>query len=320
MTQEATESTLHTDPQAARREKLAALAALGIDPWGGRLDDHTPIGQVRGQADAIKYRFEDGTELDLPEFEAQPDDFNFRQWKADRNKEKDNARGEVVGPKFRVAGRIVLSRPGGKLVFMNLRDMTGDIQLMIGQKQVGESWELVDKLDLGDLIAADGMLIRTNTGELSIAVEKVHFLTKSLEPPPEKHHGLTDPEMRQRMRYVDLAYNEGVMPRFLARSKIVQSIRTTLAERRLRGGRGSDAARDRRRRRRAAVHHAPQRAGHRPVHADRAGAAPQAADGRRHRARLRTGPRLPQRGDQPASTTPSSRCSRCTRPTATTGR
>ena len=153
---------------------------------------------------------------------------NFRQWKADRNEEKGGERGEVTGPKLRVAGRIVLSRSAGKLVFMNLRDMTSDLQLMVGKKQVGDSWEVVDKLDLGDLIAVDGMLIRSNTGELTLAAEKVTFLVKSLEPPPEKHHGLTDTEQRQRMRYVDLAYNEGVMDRFLTRSTIVQSVRQTL--------------------------------------------------------------------------------------------
>ena len=217
-----------TDPRIARREKLAAIAELGHDPWGQRIDDHTLIGEVRDRADEVKYRFADGSAVDLPDFENAPEGFEFRQWKADRNAEHDGEKGEVAGPKFRVAGRIVLSRSKGKLVFINLRDMTGDIQLMIGMKQVGDSWDVVEKLDLGDLIAVDGKLIRTNTGELSIAAEKVHFLAKSLEPPPEKHHGLTDPEQRQRMRYVDLAYNEGVMPRFLSRSKIVRSVRNTL--------------------------------------------------------------------------------------------
>jgi len=75
-------------------------------------------------------------------------------------------------------------------------------------------------------------LVRTNTGELSIAATGLTLLAKSLEPPPEKHHGLTDPEQRQRMRYVDLAYNKGVMPRFLARSAIVRSVRDSLARRR----------------------------------------------------------------------------------------
>lgn len=217
-----------TDPLVARREKLRAIEALGIDPWGQRTDGLTQIGSARALAGDVKYRFSDGTELELPDFDNQDEDFNFRQWKADRNEEHGGERGEVAGPKLRVAGRIVLSRSAGKLVFMNIRDMTGDLQLMVGKKQVGDSWELVDKLDLGDLIAVDGKLVRTNTGELTLAAEKVTFLTKSLEPPPEKHHGLTDAEQRQRMRYVDLAYNEGVMDRFLARSAIVRSVRQTL--------------------------------------------------------------------------------------------
>ena len=75
-------------------------------------------------------------------------------------------------------------------------------------------------------------------GELTIFAEQLHFLCKSIEPPPEKHHGLTDPELRQRMRYLDLTYGEGVMDRFLDRTKIVQSVRQTLNRARfLRGGR-----------------------------------------------------------------------------------
>lgn len=224
-----------TDPLVARREKLAAIKAMGIDPWGQRIDGITPIGDARAMAGEIVYQFPDGKEVAMPDFEptAEGEAFNFRQWKADQNEAHTketggDEKGAVVGPQLRVAGRIVLSRSAGKLVFMNLRDMTGNVQLMIGKKQVGDSWDVMDKLDLGDLIAVDGKLVYTNTGELTLAAEAVTFVTKSLESPPEKHHGLTDPEMRQRMRYVDLAYNEGVMDRFLARSEIVRSIRETL--------------------------------------------------------------------------------------------
>lgn len=220
-----------TDPLVARREKLEAIAALGIDPWGQRLDGHTPVGDVRAAAGQVGYEWPNGKKADLPDFTVE--DFNFRQWKADQDGEHgDGERGAVVGPKFLVAGRVVLSRSAGKLVFISLRDQTGDLQLMIGKKQVGDDWALVEKLDLGDLIACEGMLVYTNTGELTIAAEGVTFLAKSLEPPPEKHHGLTDPEARQRMRYVDMAYNDGVMPRMLARSTIVRSVRDSLARRR----------------------------------------------------------------------------------------
>jgi lysyl-tRNA synthetase class 2 len=83
---------------------------------------------------------------------------------------------------------------------------------------------------LGDIVGVDGELKRTKTGELTIFVEKLYFLTKSIEAPPEKYHGLTDAEMRQRMRYLDLTYSEGVLERFLNRTKIVASIRRTLAD------------------------------------------------------------------------------------------
>ena len=135
--------------------------------------------------------------------------------------------------------------------------------MFIGRGQVGEdNWALAECFDLGDLIGVDGELKRTKTGELTIFAEKLHFLTKSLEPPPEKHHGLTDPELRQRMRYLDLIYTEGVLERFLRRTKIVQSIRNTLAGQGFVEVEGPDAARDRRRRGGPAVQDASQRARH----------------------------------------------------------
>ena len=207
----------------------------------------------------------------------------------------------MAGPQVRAAGRIVLHRDKGKLQFIDIRDMTGQIQLFVGQQQVGDDWELAKCLDLGDIIGVDGELRRTKTGELSIFVSRLTILTKSLAAPPEKHHGLTDPELRQRLRYLDLTYGEGVMPRFLNRTKIIRSIRETLAERGLRRSRRPDAAFDRRRRGGSAVQNASQRARYRPVHADRPRTAPQAADGRRHGARLRAWPRVSQRGHQPAA-------------------
>ena len=134
------------------------------------------------------------------------------------------------GPKVRAAGRIMLQRRAGKAIFLDIRDWTGKVQVLIGQRQVGEQgWALAQCFDLGDLIGVDGELGRTRTGELTIFAEGLHFLSKSLETPPDKHKGLTDPELRQRMRYVDLIHGEGVWERFLRRTKIVQSIRGTLA-------------------------------------------------------------------------------------------
>ena len=211
--------------QAARVEKLRKIEALGLDPWGHRIDDRLLNQQVRELANQIRFRKADGTELELPELEGS-EKVDYKAWKAGQGE------GEEIGPTVRVAGRIVLMRPTGKLVFLNLRDWSGDIQVLIGKGQVGdENFELTKCLDLGDLVAADGRLGRTNTGELTVFAEKLHFMTKSMEPPPEKHAGLQDPELRQRMRYLDLTYNEGVLDTFLKRIKIVQSIRDTLNRR-----------------------------------------------------------------------------------------
>jgi len=208
--------------EAARREKMARLVELGHDPWGQRFDDRALIGDIRAREAEIVYRTAAG-DIRLPDFDNESEDFNFRQWKADQGP------GEMVGPQVRAAGRIVLQRGQGKMKFVDIRDLTGDLQLMIGMKQVGDDWEIVPNLDLGDIIGVDGMLGRTNTGELSIFAERIHFLTKSIETPPDKHAGLQDPELRQRQRYLDLIHTDGVLPRFLNRTKIVRSIRETLA-------------------------------------------------------------------------------------------
>jgi lysyl-tRNA synthetase class 2 len=124
----------------------------------------------------------------------------------------------------------VLQRNKGKLIFIDLWDWSGKIQILIGKNQVGEKdWELAGCFDLGDIIGVDGELMRTKTGELSIAATELTFLTKSIETPPEKFHGMTDPELRSRMRYLDLTYTDGVLERMLSRAKIIQSIRNTLA-------------------------------------------------------------------------------------------
>ena len=190
--------------EAARREKLQKIQALGIDPWGGRFDDHQAIGEIRDRENEIVVEPTGDCETGKPP--------------------------QARGPKVRAAGRLVLQRKAGKLIFADIQDWTGRVQLMIGKKQVGEqNWELAQCFDLGDIIGVDGELNRTRTGELTIFVEKLHFLTKSIETPPAKHKGLVDPELRQRMRYLDLIHTDGVRERFLRRTRIVQSIRTTLA-------------------------------------------------------------------------------------------
>ena len=136
------------------------------------------------------------------------------------------------GPKVRVAGRIVLRRVQGKVHFLQLRDWTGQIQLFLGKNQVGEAaWALMQELDLGDLIGVDGHLGHTKTGELTVFAESIEILSKSLLPPPEKWHGLTDVEQRSRQRYVDLASNPESMKTFLGRTRIIAAFRKVMADR-----------------------------------------------------------------------------------------
>jgi len=190
--------------EVSRREKLRKIEEMGVDPWGSRFDDKSPIAEVRTRESEI--------ELVEPP--------------ADAEKQEHIQK----GPKVRIAGRIILHRKKGKLMFLDLWDWSGRIQVLIGMSQVGErNWELAQHFDLGDLIGVDGELRRTKTGELSVFASELHFLCKSIETPPAKFHGLTDPELRSRMRYMDLVHTEGVLDRFLKRTKIVHSIRATLA-------------------------------------------------------------------------------------------
>ena len=209
--------------ERARREKLQKIIELGLDPWGGRFDGRESIEQIRARVGEVTYQTESGESITLP---GPDEDMDFRAWLAEQKP------GTLAGPRVRAAGRIVLKRDKGKLKFVDIRDQSGQIQLFIGKNQVGEDdWQLSQCFDLGDLVGVDGELRRTKTGELTIFANDLHFFCKSIEPPPEKHHGLTDPELRQRMRYLDLTYGDGVMPRFLDRTKIVQSVRQTLADR-----------------------------------------------------------------------------------------
>jgi lysyl-tRNA synthetase, class II len=184
--------------EAVRLEKLQRIAALGLDPWGQRFDGHQAIADARA--------------LPVPA----PSD----------------GAAEQPGPTVRVAGRIMLRRVQGKVVFLQLRDWTGLIQIFIGKKQVGDTaWSLAEQFDFGDLIGVDGRLGFTKTGELTIFAGQLTFLAKSLLPPPEKWHGLTDLEQRYRQRYVDLFSNPESMGVFLGRSKIIASFRKTMMDR-----------------------------------------------------------------------------------------
>ena len=129
----------------------------------------------------------------------------------------------------RVAGRIMAIRLMGKAGFAHLQQAGQKLQIYVKKDAVGEKgFELYKLLDLGDHIGVSGYLFRTRTGELTVHVEEITFLSKDLLPLPEKWHGLTDVELRYRQRYVDLVMNPDVREVFLKRSKLVQSMRGTL--------------------------------------------------------------------------------------------
>jgi lysyl-tRNA synthetase class 2 len=134
--------------------------------------------------------------------------------------------------RVRAAGRVVRRRKMGKVYFLDLWDWSGQIQVHVGQKQVGEQgWALANNFDLGDLIGVDGTFGATRTGELTIFADALHFLGKSLLPHPDKWAGMQDIEFRLRHRYLDLIYNPEVLDRSLKRIRIIRCIRRYLDER-----------------------------------------------------------------------------------------
>lgn len=179
------------DLRAVRLEKLRKIEELGVDPWGGRFDGHQPIAKIR-ELPAIAF-----------------DDHPTEQVKA--------------------AGRIIQKRDQGKLFFLDLWDQTGKIQIMIGQKQVGEEcWKLVNLLDIGDLIGVEGVFGKTRKQELSIRAEKITILSKSLEPHPTSYFGMENIEFRLRHRYLDLIHTPETLQRAKQRVLIIRTIRQFL--------------------------------------------------------------------------------------------
>jgi len=124
-----------------------------------------------------------------------------------------------------VAGRLMLLRGHGKILFADLVDKTGKIQLFFEQNTLGAKMDLVKLLDLGDIISAQGVVFKTQAGEITVRVSEFQILAKNLRPLPEKFHGLTDVEERYRQRYVDLIVNPASREVFLTRSKILTELR-----------------------------------------------------------------------------------------------
>jgi lysyl-tRNA synthetase class 2 len=139
--------------------------------------------------------------------------------------------GASTGVRVAVAGRIALIRRHGKLSFARLRDGTGDVQLFLADDTLdGDSRELLDDLDLGDIVGAEGEVVTTNRGEVSVKATGLTLLSKALRPPPEKWHGLRDLEVRFRQRYLDLATSLDSRNVVRARAEVLKAARRWLDE------------------------------------------------------------------------------------------
>ncbi|MCC5811971.1 MAG: lysine--tRNA ligase [Ectothiorhodospiraceae bacterium] len=165
-----------------------------------------------------------------------PNDFRRDSYAGDLQRQysdHDNEQLEEAGVRVRVAGRMMAKRVMGKASFTHLQDMSGRIQLFLSRDDLPEGrYKAFKTWDVGDIIGAEGVLFRTQKGELSVKCDDIRLLTKSLRPLPEKYHGLTDQEARYRQRYVDLIVNPEVRDVFVLRSRLIQAMRDFFNSRR----------------------------------------------------------------------------------------
>ena len=191
---------------ASRRAKLKRFRdELGFEPYGQREDGLLPLSDARA-------RFSEEAHAAF--------DAAAKEAKASGGVAADSR--AVV----KIAGRVVQHRDMGKLVFLFLRDATGDLQVSISKASVEASaWELAKHADYGDILVAEGPIGRTQKGEICVWATKVSLGAKSLAAPPEKWHGLSDPELRYRRRYVDMYANPETAKVFAMRARIVSRIR-----------------------------------------------------------------------------------------------
>ena len=137
----------------------------------------------------------------------------------------------LEGQEVTIAGRMMFKRVMGKASFCNIQDLKGNIQSYVARDDIGEeSYKDFKKYDIGDILRIKGFVFKTKTGEISVHAKEVLLLSKSLQVLPEKHHGLTDTDIRYRQRYVDLIMNTDVKETFIKRSKVISSIRRYLDE------------------------------------------------------------------------------------------
>ena len=161
---------------------------------------------------------------------AYPNDFKRKNLAGEIKEDLDQFSKEELEKKKKkvsVAGRIMLRRMMGKASFTTIQDFSGRIQLYVRADEVS-NYDEFKNYDLGDIVGIEGIIFKTNTGELSIHVKKIRLLTKSLRPLPEKHLGLTDTELRYRKRYLDLLTNPESLEVFKVRAEIVNNMRSFL--------------------------------------------------------------------------------------------
>ncbi|MEM9065003.1 MAG: lysine--tRNA ligase [Planctomycetota bacterium] len=209
-----------TDLHHLEQQRLAnaeALRGLGVEPYGDRVDDVLLPSEARE-------RYDEKADLE-------------QQANAAKVKEANKAGTEPpvfedLRPRVRVGGRVVLHRDNGKLVWLNLRIQGEQIQVAVSKRDASETgFAIAKKLDLGDIVAAEGPLMKTKTGEITVWASDVFCGAKCLVPPPEKHAGLADVEARYRQRYIDLWANPETTASFALRSAIVGNIRKEMDDR-----------------------------------------------------------------------------------------
>lgn len=184
------------DQMQVRRQKLQELYDLGIDPFGKKFDRSSMAAPLHEDWD---------------------------QFSKEELKEKEDE------SQVSIAGRLMTKRGKGKAGFAHVQDLSGQIQIYVRKDQVGEEqFDLWKAADLGDIVGIEGVMFKTNTGELSVKAKSFTLLTKSLRPLPDKFHGLQDVEQRYRQRYLDLITNQDSTQTFINRSKILQEMRNYL--------------------------------------------------------------------------------------------
>ena len=196
MTEEQQQQTQEelNDQMLVRRQKMEALQADGIDPFGKRFE------RTHNSAE-LHEMFDQRTKEELSEMNLSAS----------------------------VAGRMMTKRGKGKAGFAHLQDREGQVQIYVRKDEVGEeAYELFKHADLGDFYGVVGQIMKTNTGEVSIKAREFILLSKALRPLPDKYHGLTNVEQRYRQRYLDLVSNRESFERFTKRSQIISEIRRYL--------------------------------------------------------------------------------------------